>query len=214
MKKILSVLLVLLMVFAFAACGGGDTAGGDDLQPLDGDGGVIAASGELEDLQLEWYAIKTNTGIPTFVAELVNPNPVAVDVTFDVNYFKGGENVKLRDGLFVNCLDAGERVMVWDTWEIPADADDVSLDFTYLEPSSYEVVPARATDVQERANGLDLKLKTDGDFADMELEIAYFNDGVLTSIDAYSFFPGDELTYSSEVLEPFNSYKIYVNAYK
>ena len=57
---------------------------------------------ELSDPILEWWELYNPNGFNTFTGVISNPNNIAVDVTYDLVYYKNGEEVVRRGRLIDN----------------------------------------------------------------------------------------------------------------
>lgn len=233
MKKAFALLTALILLLALAACGGsGSGTGAGDSGVISGenathetDAPTIAGldlggfSGEpggaavLKEPTLGWWSIKTNTGIPTFVCELTNDNGSTVDFELTATYYLKGEVVGASEGLYATGVGPGQRVMIFDTWEIPEAADRVELKYSYILGSYYDSVPSKVVGEDAHDGVLDLAFAVDGDFTQLDTAVAFFSGETLVAIWQQSFFPGDELTCSCEALEAFDSYTVYSNAY-
>lgn len=220
MKKIILIFLALVMALSFAACSSSKVAPNEkNTQKDNGNVNSIPDSGEntqmeIKEPELVWWTIKTDTGIPTFVAELKNNNSVAVDFEFDVDYYLNGENICKKESLYGNTIAAGESIMIIDTWDIPDSADKIEIKYQYLSESIYDSVPVSILSEEKRNGYLDVAYSVSGEFSQLDTYVAFFSGETLVSIGQYSFFPGNELKYSYEVLNNYDSYKIYTNAYK
>lgn len=218
MKKLLAVLLTLVMVSALAAgCGQGTGGSGSQPDIPDYPSGYESgtAGGETpEEPDIVIWQINTNTGIPTLVAELENPNPYPVDIDFNVEYYLGGELIKTSQDMYYNALAAGGTGAVWDTWEIPEYADDISITYTSLKESIY--TPASMEVVKEEANqdSTTFGFKIEEGFENADMTVFFFSGDKIVELAAYTFFPTDDsFEYTSTVLEHYDSYKIFTNAY-
>lgn len=168
----------------------------------------------FEDLYFEWTDIKTNTGIPTFIGELKNPNSYPVDVTFDLTFYRGDE-VYTEEDFYANCIAGGESVLVWGTPDIPLDAENrVDYEFTYVGESMYDPVPIRVTTNQLVVEGgPHIYVDIDEEFVIAEVGIVYYSGDELVALGTRVFFPGENGEYDDEVLEHYDSAEIYAQAY-
>lgn len=169
---------------------------------------------EIQAASIEWWTIKTNTGIPTLVAELKNNNAVPIDINFDVDYYKDGEIIKTRDDLYAISIPTGEGILIYDTWEIPESADKIRINYTYLAESTRTSVPVIITSEKQTQDTINLEYKINDSFEEFDAYIAYFLNDKLVAFDEKSFFQGEELTWSSTPLEKFDTYRLYTKAYK
>lgn len=220
MRKVISIFLALVMAFSFVACSSSKVSSNEkNTQKDNGTVNPTPDSGEktqaeIKEPELVWWTIKTNTGIPTFVAELKNNNSVAVDFEFDVNYYLNGENICKRESLYGNAIAPGKSIMIIDTWDIPDSSDKIEIKYQYLSESMYDPVPVSILSEEKGEGYLDVNYSVSGEFSQLDTYVAFFSGETLVSIGQYSFFSGDELKYSYEVLNNYDSYKIYTNAYK
>lgn len=167
----------------------------------------------LSDPEIVWWHVVTETGIPTFVAEFKNNNSVAVDFTFCVDYFKGSEPLTTSQDNYATGVAPGESIMIWDTWSIPSDADNIDVTYTYLEKSMYQPVPVKLVKEEPFDGGVHVAYSADGNFDACDIGAVFFYGDHAVAIQAASFFGGEDLVADLGSLEPFDSYVLYTNCY-
>ena len=85
---------------------------------------------ELAEPVMEWWELYNPNGFDTVTAVISNPNNAAIDVSYDLVYYKGGEEVA-RSEYFTNFgILPGGRDIIWANYDIPAstDVDDVKME--------------------------------------------------------------------------------------
>lgn len=173
------------------------------------------ASEEIKGLEFEWWTIKTNTGIPTFIAEVKNINKKPASFNFNVDYYLNGEKTQTSQDLNVVTIAPENTILIWDTWKIPEYADDIIINYSYLGESTYYVPVTSSVTNEKKENGtLNLSYSVAENFEELDADVAYFLNGKLVAFDQHTFFSGEKLELSSEPLEHYDSYKLYTNAYK
>lgn len=227
MKKLLAVLLCLAMIFSLAACGtsgsGSDKPGGSE-SSQSGDSGNSSSQSrdagssgqeqaELKEPELAWWYIKTNTGIPTLIMEIKNGNDVDIDLELDVEYIKGGEVIHKDEDLYCNCIPAGQSMALFNTWEVPEAADSIRLNCTYLEESVYKPVELKIADAVNADGYLDLGIEAEAGYYDGSVTVVFFSGDIPVSLGVYAMMGEGSENWTCEVLEHYDSYRIYPNAY-
>ena len=154
MKK-LSLLLAccLIMCLILTGCGGknGDTPTTPDStqssaneQETTNKAGNADAE-ELKAAVLEWWELYNPNGIDTITGVMENTNDVAVDVSYDLVFYKDGAEVsRLEDFANFSILPHG-RDILWANVNIPksTDADDVKLENVIVTESAYPPIDGK-----------------------------------------------------------------------
>ncbi len=155
MKK-LNLLLAccLIMCLILTGCGGknGDTPTTPDNTQSNSSGKQEPANGtentdvaELAAPTLEWWELYNPNGFDTITGVIENPNDIAVDVSYDLVFYKDGAAfLKLEDFANFSILPHG-RDILWANVNIPksTDADDVKLENAVVTKSAYPPIDGK-----------------------------------------------------------------------
>ena len=102
-------------------------------------------SAELKAPVLEWWELYNPNGIDTITGVMENTNDVAVDVSYDLVFYKEGAEVsRLEDFANFSILPHG-RDILWANVNIPksTDADDVKLENVIVTESAYPPIDGK-----------------------------------------------------------------------
>lgn len=216
MKKLLSLLLVMIMLLTLVSCGSEKRPADAPVSPTD-DPSPAGSDTEADPIEpvMNWFHIKTNTGINTLLMELENPNPFAVDIVLNVEYIKDGQSIGTSQDLYALCFAPGEKTIIWDTWEVPGAADSVRITYTMVMKSVYTHVESTLFRASEREGYLDLDVKpAESVFTEADVIAVFFSDGVPVAFGQYSFYDSGSSANTIEVLEEYDDFAVYANVYK
>ena len=154
-------------------------------------------------------------GFNTLFVQLHNPNNAAIDFTFDVEFIKNGQVVGNANGLYYNALPKNEDCMTWSNWGIPANPDEIRIVNLNFNRSVYQVVKMDLVkEVESSAGYLTLGFRTPDAFnVEADVEVVFYKNNQIVSHSLWSFFPGDVLEYTFEILDDYDSYKVFARAY-
>lgn len=154
MKKLSSLLACcIIMCLILAGCGGkngdtpttpGNTQNSANEQETTNKAGNADAE-ELKAAVLEWWELYNPNAIDTITGVINNPNDVAVDVSYDLVFYKDGAEVsRLEDFANFSILPHG-RDILWANVNIPksTDADDVKLENVIVTESAYPPIDGK-----------------------------------------------------------------------
>lgn len=100
---------------------------------------------KLVDVTLDWWELYNPNGFDTLTALITNPNNIAVDVSYDVVYYKNGKEVaRNKDFANFSILPKGKSV-VWANFDIPksSDVDEVKLEKIITEKTKYPPIDGK-----------------------------------------------------------------------
>lgn len=216
MKRYLSVTLCLCLVLSFlTACGGTvQPAGGTETEWSEstaqtGDGEKTLS---LKEPVMNWWYIKTNTGIPTLLAEFKNENEIGVDAMATLRFYKGDEEIKVCEDWPISPIGSGEKRIMFGT-DVPESADRLELEYVYLAESSYNTYEAKAVSDSARDGYVDVTYECDGEWEEGMTVLIFYSGDTIVAYGAHCFFTGDELCASYQVIENYDRYDIYTNFY-
>ena len=147
-------------------------------EPKD-DVNVKTNEGELLAPVMEWWELYNPNGFDTVTALISNPNNVAIDVSYDLVYYKDGKEVA-RNEMFSNYgILAGQKDVIWANYDIPksVDVDDVKMENVYVSEST--IAPINGT------------IELDGIGTNCELYFLPIFDSTPSSIKAWFVFYDD-----------------------
>lgn len=149
-KRSLSLIALLLIGLLLTGCGG--TNGGAENVPDETvapdstvNDAVDAPAAELLPPVMEWWELYNPNGFDTVTAVISNPNDVAIDVSYDLVYYKDGVEVA-RNEYFSNfSILPGHEDVIWANYDIPksTDADDVKMENVTVSESGYAPIDGK-----------------------------------------------------------------------
>lgn len=162
MKKESRLLISLLLIcFLLSGCGAAENAlpdtPGEPIAPDEQDTLIEPETdplntpekqpepAELAAPVMEWWELYNPNGFDTVTAVIVNPNDVPIDVSYDLVYYKGGEEVA-RNEYFSNFdILPGHKDIIWANVDIPksTDADDVKMENVTVSESYYAPIDGK-----------------------------------------------------------------------
>ncbi|MBQ0037211.1 MAG: hypothetical protein KBS74_00905 [Clostridiales bacterium] len=164
LKRMLSLILALLMCLSLAACGNGTNSGNEDAAPESSTQAIDGTTDDGQDLQdetvvqgetvndavddrtaeltapiMEWWELYNPNGFDTVTAVISNPNDVPIDVTYDLVYYKDGEEVARNESFCNSAILPSHKDIIWANADIPAstDADDIKMENITVSKSYY-----------------------------------------------------------------------------
>lgn len=244
MKKrlILVISLFVVMVMILVGCGknennqalnqgesnsqtkkGQDNTGSDissDDNTEDGNPG----NEELKEPIMTFCQLYNPNGFNTVTGFLKNPNNVDIDVSYDIVFYKDGNEVH-RDN-YMNCnISPNHEDIIWGNYGLPnpEEVDEIKLENMEVSPSNYESIDAKI----ELNRVDDSKAYYDCVFA-KEIEMAniwfvLYNDtnkndevdeGEIVGTSVHSLINGENEAYFETNVTPYEKVKVYYNAYK
>lgn len=236
MKKVLLLAVSCLMACSLlAGCGSGNTVNEANNQEVtnaadnqvnnQADNHADSTDTEqLKDPVLEWWQLYNPNGFDTITGVISNPNKVAIDVTYDLVYYKGGKEVH-RNEMFSNFSISPEHEdVLWANVDIPKseDVDDVKMENIIVGKAYYEPISAK----YEFAEAIDGKAYFDFEFEKKPtvgtVWFLLYNDNnnnekldkgelIVTSL-ASTLEQKDRLYFDADVF-PYTDYEVYYNAY-
>ena len=136
MKKI-SLILIGCLILGLLLTGCGESDSGSDSKETTAAAETTipeettpAALAELAAPIMEWWELYNPNGFDTFTAVIKNTNSIPVDVSYDLVYYKDGEEVG-RSEYFTNfSILPGKKDIIWANFDIPKseDVDDVKME--------------------------------------------------------------------------------------
>ena len=97
---------------------------------------------ELAAPEMTWWELYNPNGFNTVTAEIVNPNSVPVDISYDLVYYRNGTETARSEGFANFSILPGRKDLIWANYDIPgsADADDVKIENIVVTEAFYEPV--------------------------------------------------------------------------
>lgn len=88
---------------------------------------------------MEWWELYNPNGFDTVTAAIVNPNDVPIDVSYDLVYYKDGEEVARNEYFTSFGILPGHKDLIWANYDIPksTDADDVKMENVTVSEAYY-----------------------------------------------------------------------------
>lgn len=146
-KRILFTVLCFIMCIIFTACGTQPevTPSESDVPNKTSEISEISDEITTEELKapvMEWWELYNPNGFDTLTAVITNPNEVAVDVSYDLVFYKSGTEVSRIEGCFNEGIAPGTKDVIWANFDVPSsvDADDVLMENIFVAESAYPPV--------------------------------------------------------------------------
>lgn len=97
------------------------------------------STAELKAPIIESCELYNPNGFDTLTAIISNPNDIAIDVAYDIVFYKGGSEVSRIEGCFNESIMPGAKDVVWANYDVPSsqDADDVKMENVQVFETSY-----------------------------------------------------------------------------
>lgn len=222
MKKFLLLTLSLCLgMLLFAGCASDSANDNNDDYRYSNE---YEESLNLEDPILEWYQLYNHNGFNTFTGVLSNPNDCDIDTTYDIVFYKDGNEVSRIEYCLANNVSPKHNELLWANSNIPkaSDVDEVRLenfatDFAFNDSidATYELVS------NDEVIG-EYKFKFDKKPVVASVSFLLYKDlnknkkcdsgeVVITSISS-SFEKEDTFSYDAESYD-YDSVEVYYNAY-
>lgn len=180
---------------------------------------------ELSDPILEWWELYNPNGFNTFTGVISNPNNIAVDVTYDLVYYKNGEEV-VRNEDFANfSILPGGKSIVWANWDIPESSkvDEVKMETTFIGKTNYPPINGKYSEGRREGNSEIVDFEFEEKPTVAEIIFLLYNDYnkngkfdkgeiVGTSIDNILDQKKGSASFDVDV-SPFTNYEVYFTAY-
>lgn len=156
MKRVFLFMLTLSMCLCLTACGSNtntDTKSSceDNTQKTEETVADVVNSeaddetGELAVPVMEWWELYNPNGFDTFTAVITNPNSVAIDVSYDLVYYKGGKETARNESFANFSILPGREDIIWANYDIPksTDVDEVKMENVVVTETSYEPIDGK-----------------------------------------------------------------------
>lgn len=100
---------------------------------------------ELADVTLDWWELYNPNGFDTLTAVITNPNSIAVDVSYDVVYYKNGKEVARSEDFANFSIMPNGKSIVWANFDIPKnnEVDDVKLEKITTTETNYPPIDGK-----------------------------------------------------------------------
>ena len=169
---------------------------------------------ELKAPEIVSKVVINPNGFNTLFVQLHNPNGIAIDLNFDVEFYKNGQMIGSANGMYFDALPKYDDCMLWANWEIPANPDEIRITNLEYVAAFYQPVEMELIKEVEEPGYVTLGFRTNKDFQfAADVEVVYYRNNRIISHCAWYFLPGDNLEYRFEALDEYDSYKIFARAY-
>lgn len=83
---------------------------------------------------MEWWELFNPNGFNTITALITNPNEVPIDVTYDLVYYKNGNEVARSEGFINFTIMPNHKDIIWANVDIPKsdDVDDIKMENIFV----------------------------------------------------------------------------------
>lgn len=124
-KKSLLLLVVLIFCLLITACGNESVTLEEN-----NDTNSVDSGSEFKSPEIEWWELYNPNGFDTVTVLISNPNDIAIDVTYDLVYYKDGKEVSRSEGFSNFSILPNHKDIIWANNDIPksSDVDDIKLE--------------------------------------------------------------------------------------
>lgn len=169
---------------------------------------------ELKTPEVVSKVVINPNGFNTLFVQLHNPNGIAIDLNFDVEFYKDGQMIGSAEDLYYISLPKNDDCMIWSNWEIPADPDEIKITNWEFDVAYYQPVEMAITKEEVGPDYVDLGFRTEKDFQfEAGVNLVYYKNNEIIGLCSKCFLPGDNLEYAFEIFDGYDSYKIFARAY-
>lgn len=162
MKKVRISIMFLLLCILLVGCSKGSENTSQDVTSqtneivLEGNQTQDEANNEIEFVSptIEWWDIYNPNGFDTFTALISNPNNIAIDVSYDLVFYKNNTEVSRLEYCLNESIAANNKDIIWANFDIPnsEEVDDVKLENVLVSETHY--TPINGTfDLDKEENG-------------------------------------------------------------
>lgn len=97
---------------------------------------------KLEDPSMEWWELYNPNGFNTVTAKITNHNKIAIDVSYDLVFYKNGKEVSRIEDCLNESIAPEHEDIIWANFDVPssAEADDVKMENIQTTETIYEPV--------------------------------------------------------------------------
>ena len=175
MRKISRVFAVCAAVFLlFTGCGGAKTS--------DSSATETTATEEyttgLKAPEMLWWKLYNPNGFDTITAVIRNPNHVAIDVSYDLVYYKNGAEVARNEDFCGFSIMPEKQDVVWGNFDIPKaeDVDNVQLENVTVTETYYPPIDGKYTIVSGQNGKKFAEFTFDSDPTIANISVLFYND--------------------------------------
>lgn len=230
MKKI-SLILIGCLILGLLLTGCGESDSGSDSKETTAvaettipEETTPAALAELAAPVMEWWELYNPNGFDTFTAVIKNTNSIPVDVSYDLVYYKDGEEVG-RSEYFTNfSILPGKKDIIWANFDIPKseDVDDVKMENVTVTEATYGAIDGNYEYLGIDGNEALFNFEFDSKPTLATITFLLYNDNngngqcdkgeiVITSIAPLMEKSGT-VSFDTDVV-PYTDYEVYFSAY-
>lgn len=197
-----------------------ETTGGSETETRPG----MAGNGSLKEPELLWGQVYNPNGFNTVTGVVHNPNDVAVDMSFNVIFYKDGVEVGRSEDYLAIGIATDHDEVIWGNYDIPDpnDVDEVKLDIIEVTESFYQPVTAHYeyTETVENIANFDFKFEQPITMATVWFLLYNDDNGnkkldegeLVTTWITYTEAQEDTLNFDTSAFT-YTDYEIYYNAY-
>lgn len=97
---------------------------------------------KLENPSMEWWELYNPNGFNTVTAKIINHNKIAVDVSYDLVFYKNGKEVSRIEDCLNESIAPEYEDIIWANTNVPssAEADDVKMENIQTTETIYEPI--------------------------------------------------------------------------
>lgn len=213
MKKYLF-LIMASVVLMMTGCKK-DNNNGNNGNDNGGDTPGVDPQTELQDpIIVSKSVVRLATGFNTMFVKVHNPNDVAVDYEYDVDFMRNGVVLSNAEGIYCYSLGAGSDMMNWYNFNIPDNVDEIVIKNMKCNKTYYEHVKLNLVKEQILEDRrLLLEFTAEKEFTDAYVNVVFYYDNQIVAYEYRSFFNGDPIECVMDPLVNYNRYEVYAKAY-
>lgn len=97
---------------------------------------------KLENPSMEWWELYNPNGFNTVTAKIINHNKIAIDVSYDLVFYKNGKEVSRIEDCLNESIAPEHEDIIWANFDVPSstEADDVKMENIQTTETIYEPV--------------------------------------------------------------------------
>ena len=173
---------------------------------------------------LLWCQVYDSEDTHTVTGVLYNPNATAIDVTYDLVYYKDGVEVARNKECSNFSIGPQEKDVIWTNWDVPApvNVDEIRLEKVLVDESYYESIEGTYTAVETAEQQLGFEIAFARTPTVANVWVLFYNDtntngecdqGELVATEMKVVLQQKEVVYFDIDAYEYTNYEIIYNAY-
>lgn len=224
------IFLLILCLFLLVGCSNKESSSESNNLNNDVDVNNSEVGSSLKDPIVEWCQLYNPNGFDTITCVISNPNTVDIDITYDLVFYKDGNEVSRQEEWSNFQISPKHKDVIWGNVDIPKsiDVDEVKMENITVTKAYYESIDADIKYVETIEDKAYFSVKHTKKPTIDYIYVFYYNDinnnkkcdkgelnvvGSFSTTDIESKFDVDTNVVGSKYGIDYNEYEIYYNAY-